>query len=51
MDFFIPLLGPHQVDNAATAITAVMQLRRLGFEISDRAIQDGLAKVLLAVPF
>lgn len=46
VDFFIPLLGRHQLDNATTAITAVMQLRQLGFEISDRAIQDGLANVV-----
>jgi dihydrofolate synthase / folylpolyglutamate synthase len=46
VDFFIPLLGRHQVDNAATAITAVMQLRQQGFEVSDNAMQDGLAKVV-----
>jgi dihydrofolate synthase/folylpolyglutamate synthase len=45
VDFFIPLLGKHQVDNAATAITSVMRLRKLGFEITDNAMQDGLAKV------
>jgi dihydrofolate synthase / folylpolyglutamate synthase len=46
VDFFIPLLGKHQIDNAATAIAAMMQLRELGFEISDKAIQEGLAKVI-----
>lgn len=46
VDFYIPLLGRHQVDNAATAITAVMKLRQLGYEISDKAMQDGLAKVV-----
>ncbi len=46
MDFYIPLLGRHQVDNAAVAIAAVMQLRQLGFEINDQAVQDGLAKVI-----
>jgi len=45
VDFFIPLLGRHQVDNAALAVTAIMQLRGKGFEINDRAIQDGLAQV------
>ena len=50
VDYFIPLLGKHQVDNAATAIAAVMHLRQQGFEISDKAIQEGLAKVVLAVP-
>lgn len=46
MDFFIPLLGKHQVDNASLAITAIMQMRKQGFEISDQAIQEGLAKVV-----
>lgn len=46
IDFFVPLLGRHQLDNAATAISAIMQLRRLGFEINDRAIQKGLADVV-----
>jgi dihydrofolate synthase/folylpolyglutamate synthase len=46
VDYFIPLLGRHQVDNAATAISAILQLRKQGFEISDKAIQDGLAKVV-----
>lgn len=45
VDLFIPLLGRHQVDNAALAVTAIMQLRGKGFEINDRAIQDGLAQV------
>jgi dihydrofolate synthase/folylpolyglutamate synthase len=45
VDYFIPLLGKHQIDNAATAISAILQLRRLGFEISDKAIQEGLANV------
>jgi dihydrofolate synthase / folylpolyglutamate synthase len=45
VDYFIPLLGRHQVDNASTAISAILQLRRQGFEISDKAIQEGLAKV------
>lgn len=46
VDYFIPLLGKHQVDNAATAIATVLELRRQGFDISDKAIQDGLAKVI-----
>jgi len=46
VDFFIPLLGQHQVDNAATAIAAIMQLRQLGFEISEKAMEDGLAHVV-----
>ncbi len=44
-DFYIPLLGRHQVDNAATAIASIMKLRTLGFDVSEKAIQDGLASV------
>ncbi|GAW93315.1 bifunctional folylpolyglutamate synthase/dihydrofolate synthase [Calderihabitans maritimus] len=43
-DLFIPLLGRHQLTNAATAIAA---LEALGFHhivISERAIKSGLAK-------
>ena len=39
-------MGRHQVDNAATAISAIFQLRQQGFEISDKAIQEGLANVV-----
>lgn len=46
VDFFIPLLGRHQVENAAAAITSVLRLRKLGFEISDQAMQNGLEKVV-----
>lgn len=45
-DFYIPLLGRHQVDNASTAIAAAMQLRQSGFDISDTAIQTGLSSVI-----
>lgn len=38
----IPLLGAHQIENAATAYTA---LKRSGIEIADEQIQDGFAKV------
>jgi len=38
----IPLLGIHQVENAATAYTA---LKVSGLKISDEAIQNGFAKV------
>ena len=40
------LLGEHQVDNAALAITAVDMLRKMGWTISDRAIRKGLQKVI-----
>jgi dihydrofolate synthase/folylpolyglutamate synthase len=38
----IPLLGPHQLENAATAYAA---LKVSGLEISDEAIQKGFAQV------
>jgi dihydrofolate synthase/folylpolyglutamate synthase len=42
IDLRLPLLGEHQIQNAATAYTA---LKTSGLEISDRAIQDGFSKV------
>ena len=41
----IPLLGAHQVQNAAVAATALWKLRRQGLDIPDSAIQNGFAKV------
>ncbi|MEA2086658.1 MAG: folylpolyglutamate synthase/dihydrofolate synthase family protein [Candidatus Caldatribacteriota bacterium] len=40
-----PLLGRHQADNAATAITTVEALKIKGINISQKAIRDGLEKV------
>jgi len=40
-----PLLGRHQADNAATAITAVEALKIKGINISEKAIREGLEKV------
>lgn len=42
VDLTIPLLGVHQVENAAIAYTA---LRTSGIPISDEAIQQGFARV------
>jgi dihydrofolate synthase/folylpolyglutamate synthase len=41
----IPLLGAHQVENAATAYLALVTARSLGLSITDRAIQSGFATV------
>ena len=41
----LPLLGAHQLDNAATALTAVRVLRGRGWAISDAAVREGLASV------
>lgn len=37
----IPLLGYHQVENAATAYATLLLARRLGIKISDQAIKKG----------
>lgn len=41
----IPLLGLHQVENAATAYAALLAARREGYPISDEAIRQGFASV------
>ncbi len=41
----IPLLGIHQVQNAAVAATALWILRGQGLELGDAAIRDGFARV------
>lgn len=41
----IPLLGQHQVENAATAYTALQVIQRQGFAISEKALQEGFATV------
>ena len=41
----IPLLGNHQVENAATAYAALQVFRETGVELSEAAIQNGFAKV------
>ncbi|GAI88270.1 unnamed protein product, partial [marine sediment metagenome] len=40
-----PLLGRHQADNSATAITAIEALKIRGVRISEKAIREGLEKV------
>ncbi len=41
-DIAINLNGAHQILNAATALTALMVLRRIGLNIPDKAILEGL---------
>jgi dihydrofolate synthase/folylpolyglutamate synthase len=43
-DLRVPLLGLHQADNAALAVAAIDALRSRGWEISDGALRDGLAR-------
>ena len=38
------LLGKHQLDNAATAIMAIMQIKNLNYKIKDNLINKGLSK-------
>lgn len=41
----IPLLGAHQLENAANAVAAIEVLRERGFEIPKEAVRQGLAQV------
>ena len=40
----MPLLGLHQAENAALAVAAIDGLRSRGWDISDGALRDGLAR-------
>ena len=44
-DIFIPLLGNHQLSNAAVAIDAIDVLKEKGWQISDEQLRKGLATV------
>lgn len=44
-DLRLPLLGEHQLHNAATALTIIEQLRQRGWRIADADIRQGLANV------
>jgi dihydrofolate synthase/folylpolyglutamate synthase len=44
-NLWIPLLGKHQLSNAATAVATLAQLREAGVPISESAIRDGLGTV------
>ncbi len=41
----LPLLGGHQLRNAAVALTAIDTLRKRGWTVSDNAVAQGLAAV------
>lgn len=45
LDLTIPLLGQHQLENAATAYAALLAARMEGLNIPDEAIQQGFASV------
>lgn len=44
-DLWLPLLGTHQLENAATTIAALEVLKERGFEISDGAVERGFRQV------
>lgn len=44
-DIKLPLLGDHQLLNAAVAITAAINLRDLGYQISEDSIRKGIENV------
>lgn len=41
----LPLIGDHQILNACTSITAILELKNLGYKISDEHIRIGLETV------
>ncbi len=43
-NLFLPLLGEHQLKNAAVALTAISELAASGWNITDNSIARGLAK-------
>jgi dihydrofolate synthase/folylpolyglutamate synthase len=44
-EYWIPLLGRHQLENAACAIAALDILRQQGYRISPKAVREGLRGV------
>ena len=42
--YWIPLLGRHQLVNATTAVAIVNQLRRRGIAVSSESVEEGLRK-------
>lgn len=49
--YHCPLLGNYQCKNLATVFQAVTELQRLGFQISDAAIEDGISGVVCKTGF
>ena len=43
----VAMAGEHQMKNAATALSVIEELRGLGWQISDRAVQEGIAAARL----
>ena len=51
LDLSLPLLGRHQMENAVTALAALDELKRAGFKISRRAVQQGFRRVVWPARF
>ena len=49
--FMVPLAGPHQVENAVTAINVARELNERGLRISDDKIMAGIAKAKIPARF
>lgn len=47
LQFFLPLAGPHQVGNLATALAVLEELQRQGWRISNQEMQEGLSEARL----
>lgn len=45
-EYELPLMGQHQIENAATVLTVFRKLTKLGFSISKEQIEKGLREVL-----
>ncbi len=45
LDLFLPLIGAHQMENAATAIASIHVLAQIGLHIPQEAIREGLANL------
>lgn len=43
--FYLPLLGPYQLENAAGVLAALEALAECGLPVDDQAIRDGLRRV------
>ncbi len=44
-NYFLPLAGPHQLENARTALVCVQELDYMGYTIPEEAVQEGLRNV------
>ena len=47
----VPLAGPHQVENAVTAVNAARELNERGLKLSDEKIVAGIAKAKIPARF